>query len=105
MLLHATNNEGDELGLTDVQVRHQAMTLALAGHDTTAGVLPWVWYLLAKHPEAETRIISEIDEVLKGQPATADDLPNLLHPSRRQGNHEALSSSLCPLRPSGGRGY
>lgn len=79
ILLQAKDDEGDGSGLTDEQVRHQAMTMFLAGHDTTAGALPWVWYLLATHPEAEARVIDEIDRVANGRPLTAEDLSQLTY--------------------------
>ncbi len=37
-------------GLTDVQVRDEAMTLLLAGHETTANALTWTWFLLSQNP-------------------------------------------------------
>lgn len=77
MLLHATDDEGDGKGMTDEQVRHEAMTLFLAGHDTTAGTLPWVWYLLAKHPEAEAQLVEELERVLRGRTPAAQDLPQM----------------------------
>lgn len=79
MLLHATDDEGDGKGLSDEQARHEAMTLFLAGHDTTAGTLPWVWYLLAKHPDAEARLAGEVEQVLRGRAPTAEDLPRLAY--------------------------
>ncbi len=39
--------------MTDEQVRDEALTLFLAGHETTANALTWTWYLLSQHPEAE----------------------------------------------------
>ena len=79
MLLQATDEEGDGKGMTNEQVRYEAMTLFLAGHDTTAGVLPWIWYLLAKHPEAEARVLDEVERVLQGRTPTADDFPQLAY--------------------------
>lgn len=79
MLLDATDDEGDGKGLTDQQVRHEAMTLFLAGHDTTAGTLPWVWYLLATHREAEARLVEEVERVLQHRTPTAEDLPQLTY--------------------------
>lgn len=79
MLLHATDDEGDGKSMSDEQVRHEAMTLFLAGHDTTAGVLPWVWYLLARHPEQEGRLVEEVQRVLQGRTPTAEDLPHLAY--------------------------
>ncbi len=51
MLLQA-QDEDDGSFMTDAQVRDEAMTLFLAGHETTANALAWSWYLLAQHPEA-----------------------------------------------------
>ncbi len=79
MLLQTTDDEADGKGLTDMQVRHEAMTMFLAGHDTTAGALPWVWYLLAAHPEAEARVIEEVDRVTQGRTPTAEDMPQLAY--------------------------
>ena len=79
MLLQATDDEGDGKGMTDEQVRHEAMTLFMAGHDTTAGVLPWIWYLLAKHPTVQVRVIEEVGRVLNGRVPTAGDLPSLIY--------------------------
>lgn len=47
--------------LSDEQVRDEAMTLFLAGHETTANALFWTWYLLAKHPEAEQQFHDALD--------------------------------------------
>jgi cytochrome P450 len=77
MLLHAVDAEGDGKGMTDEQARNQSMTLLLAGHDTTAGTLAWLWYLLAAHPEIEARVIEEIAHVLPDRSPTAEDLPRL----------------------------
>ena len=82
MLLQATDDEGDGRGMTDEQVRHEAMTLFMAGHDTTAGTLPWVWYLLAKHPDAYARVQEELDRVLAGRTPQADDLAQLTYTQR-----------------------
>jgi cytochrome P450 len=76
ILLHA-RDEVDQTGMTDQQLRDEAMTLFLAGHETTALALSWAWYLLAQHPEAEARLAAEVQEVLGGRLPTADDAPQL----------------------------
>ena len=63
MLLLAQDTEGDGGGMSDAQLRDEAMTLLLAGHETTANLLAWTWYLLAQHPEVERRLHDEIDAV------------------------------------------
>jgi cytochrome P450 len=58
MLLLSTDEETGQ-SLTDTQVRDEAMTLFLAGHETTAQALSWAWYLLARNPAALARLRSE----------------------------------------------
>jgi cytochrome P450 len=72
-MLLAAQDEDDGRGMTDVQVRDEAMTIFLAGHETTANALTWTWYLLSQSPEVERKLHEEIDRVLDGRlPATAD---------------------------------
>ncbi len=75
MLLQAHDDDGSQM--TDSQLRDEVMTLFLAGHETTALVLTWSWYLLAKNPEAERKFHAELDEVLAGRPPQASDVPRL----------------------------
>ncbi len=58
MLLLSKDEESGE-HLTDEQVRDEAMTLFLAGHETTAQAMAWSWYLLTKHPEHFDRLRRE----------------------------------------------
>src|SRR5262249_60074856 len=51
MLLQAVDEEGDGRGMSDAQARDEATTLFLAGHDTTAGTLAWLWDALAPDPQ------------------------------------------------------
>ncbi len=76
-LLTGLDDEGDGTGLTDVQVRDEAMTLFLAGHETTANLLTWTWYLLSQNPDAEARLHAELDNVLAGRVPEPGDMPNL----------------------------
>ena len=77
MLLLAQDTEGDSGGMTDLQVRDEAMTLFLAGHETTANALTWTWYLLSSNPDAEREMHRELDEVLQGSSPSPDDYPRL----------------------------
>jgi cytochrome P450 len=73
MLLAAQDEEAGGRGMTDEQVRDEAMTIFLAGHETTANALAWTWYLLSGAPDVEARLHEEIDRVLGGRlPAVAD---------------------------------
>lgn len=53
----------DESPAADRQVRDEVMTLLTAGHETTANVLTWTWYLLAQRPDVEARLHTELDGV------------------------------------------
>ncbi|MCA1591750.1 MAG: cytochrome P450 [Acidobacteria bacterium] len=78
MLLLAEDAEGDGEGMSNEQVRDEAMTLFLAGHETTANALSWTWYLLSQHAEAEAKLHAELDAVLEdGRAPTVEDLPRL----------------------------
>jgi len=76
MLMLARDEEG-EGGLTDVQVRDEALTLFIAGHETTAVALTWTWYLLSQNPAAQRKMHAEIDAVLGERLPSFDDVPRL----------------------------
>jgi cytochrome P450 len=75
LLLSVRDEQGRTLPLR--RVRDEATTFMLAGHETTANALSWMWYLLARAPEARERMLAEVDAVLGGRRPTADDLPAL----------------------------
>lgn len=75
MLLLAEDDEGERM--TDKQVRDEAVTLFLAGHETTANALNWTWMLLAQNPQVEAKLHAELDTVLAGRAPTLADLRNL----------------------------
>jgi cytochrome P450 len=77
MLLLAQDTEGDGGRMTDLQLRDEAMTIFLAGHETTANALTWTWYLLSRHPDVEARLHAEIDSALGGRAASVDDMSAL----------------------------
>jgi cytochrome P450 len=75
MLLHAQDEDGSRM--TDSQLRDEAMTIVLAGHETTTLALSWAWYLLSEHPDAEARLAGELHDVLGDRDPTAADAPQL----------------------------
>ncbi|MBV8077669.1 MAG: cytochrome P450, partial [Planctomycetaceae bacterium] len=77
MLLHAQDE--DDVRMTDHQLRDEAMTLFMAGHETTADTLTWAWYLLSQDPEVEARLHAELAEVLGGRAPGVADLPRLAY--------------------------
>lgn len=77
MLLLAQDEEEQSGQMTDEQVRDEALTIFLAGHETTANALTWTWYLLSQHAEVETKLHAEIESVLAGRLPTAEDVAKL----------------------------
>jgi cytochrome P450 len=78
MLLAARDEDGGAR-MSDEQVRDEAMTLFLAGHETTANALSWTWYLLSQNPAAERQLHAELDQVLAGRQPSVADLPRLTY--------------------------
>ncbi len=76
MLLLA-QDEDDKGHMTDKQVRDEALTLLIAGHETTANALTWTWYLLSQNPQVEARMHDELDRVLGRRLPGFEDLPRL----------------------------
>jgi cytochrome P450 len=77
VLVAARDEENEGRGMSDEQIRDEAMTLFLAGHETTANALAWTWYLLSEHPHVEQTMAEEVASVLNGRVASPDDLPRL----------------------------
>lgn len=75
MLMLARDEHGQPM--SDRQLRDEAVTILLAGHETTALALSWTWYLLTEHPDQEESLAAEVREVLSGRTATVEDLPKL----------------------------
>jgi cytochrome P450 len=75
MLLKARDEDGSRM--SDQQLRDEVMTLFLAGHETTALVLAWAWFLLGSNPDAEAKFHAELDEVIGDRDPGFDDIPRL----------------------------
>jgi cytochrome P450 len=74
--------------LSDEAIRDEVVTLMLAGHETTASALTWVWVLLSAHPHVERRVHQEVAQVLGSRVPSHDDLSAL--PLVRRVVQEAL---------------
>ncbi len=64
LLLEARDEGGEPLPLK--RVRDEALTIMLAGHETTANALSWFWYLMALNGPQRERMLAEVDEVCGG---------------------------------------
>jgi cytochrome P450 len=81
-MLLQVRDEDDGSRMTDKQLRDEAVTLFLAGHETTANSLSWAWYLVSQHLDVGTKLIAELRAVLGERFPTVEDLPNLKYTER-----------------------
>lgn len=75
MLLLAQDDDGQ--GMSDEQIRNEALTLVLAGHETTANALTWTLYLLSQYPDVAEKLHVEVTRVLGNRQPTLADLKDL----------------------------
>lgn len=79
MLIVARREAGDDPKTARKQLRDEAMTLFLAGHETTANALSWTFYLLSQNPQAADLLQAEAKHVLGDRTATTDDIASLAY--------------------------
>lgn len=76
VLLQGADSSG-EGAMSARLVRDEVMTAFLAGHDTTAAALTWIWLLLAAHPAVEARLHDELTAQVGGRPPDSSDVARL----------------------------
>jgi cytochrome P450 len=67
----------DRSPASEKSLRDQVITIFLAGYETVANALAWIWYLLSQNPECERRFHEEIDRELQGRLPAYEDVPRL----------------------------
>ena len=65
------------VGLDDQSIRDQALTMLIAGHDTSTSLLAWTLHFLGLHPQTAARVHSELDRVVGLHPPRYDQLDDL----------------------------
>ena len=75
MLLAARDRKSGE-AMPDKQLLDEIMTLIVAGHETTASALNWMWYLLSQNPGVEQCLHAELAR-LSAAPATMEAVAQL----------------------------
>jgi len=77
MLINPYEEEGVDGGLTDEEIRDEALTLFLTAFDTTSTALTWTWYLLSQNPDSQVELHDELDRVLGGKKPVGSDINEL----------------------------
>ncbi|WP_369172888.1 cytochrome P450 [Streptomyces sp. R28] len=75
-LLNATHGH-DGAGFTQQELLGEILSTIVSGYETSSHSIAWVFYRLARHPEIQSRVQQEVDEVLQGQSPTFDSLTEL----------------------------
>ncbi len=60
--------------MSEAQLVREVLTLVVAGHETTAGLLNWLWWLLSRHPEVDNKLRAELDRLPWSGALTQEDL-------------------------------
>ncbi|KAA8538894.1 hypothetical protein F0562_025586 [Nyssa sinensis] len=79
-ILHFLLASGDDV--SSKQLRDDLMTMLIAGHETSAAVLTWTFYLLSKEPSVLSKLQNEVDSVLGDRFPTIEDMKKLKYTSR-----------------------
>lgn len=77
MLIEAQDEENENEHMSDRQVRDEALTLFVAGNDTTTNALTWALYLLSQNPQVTHCLHDELDHVLGGRTPSYADIESL----------------------------
>jgi cytochrome P450 len=90
LLMSAMDEDGTQM--TAQQLHDEAITLFVAGHETTAQMLAWTWYALSNNPAAEEKLQDELHRVLGGRDPEAADFGKLVY-------LQALMNEILRLYP------
>ena len=76
LLLTVTDDDGTPMDRE--LVRDELVTMMLAGHETTANALSWLWYCFTQDLDTYERHLDEVRTVLDGREPTPVDLDRLI---------------------------
>ena len=71
-----------QAGMDDESIRDQALTMLIAGHDTSTSLLAWTLHFLGRHPAVAAEVQGEIDRVLGPHDPEIDQLDELRYLSQ-----------------------
>jgi cytochrome P450 len=81
--------------MDDRHLRDEVLSMLIAGHETTATTLIWVWAMLDRYPQVAEQLRAELDHVLGERPPTVEDLPRLIYTRQVIDETMRLYPSVC----------
>jgi cytochrome P450 len=94
MLIEARDDQNGNVQMTTKQLRDEALTIMMAGHETTANALAWTWVLLSQHPDVLAKLHREISFILGDRLPTFDDIAKLTY------TRQVISESIRLFPPA-----
>jgi len=88
---------GDAGAFNDAELVGNALTMLLAGEDTTANSLAWLMHLMVEHPDVQSKMRAEADRVLGGSARVPDYASTEALKYIEAAAHEAMR--LLPVAP------
>jgi len=88
MVMNATEKRSGDAMPEKLQI-DEILTIIIAGHETTASVLNWTWYLLAQHADIEKKVLAESQ---KSMPLSSE--PNMGDVAQLQYTQQTLEESM-----------
>lgn len=79
LLSDMLNARVDGDSMTDAQVHDELVTLMMAGTDTSAAMMAWMFHVLATRPDVGQGAYDEVDEVTSGSPLALRDVSRLVY--------------------------
>ena len=73
----ASTPQRNGVTLSRQSLLEEVINLLFAGHETTGTIMTWTMETLHSHPEVLDRTLKELDEVLGGEPVSAETVPQL----------------------------
>jgi cytochrome P450 len=78
-MLMQIRDRDDHTQMSDRQLRDEVVSLVFAGQEAVAVVLSWTFLLISLHPEVQTKLLTELNQVLDGRCPSVADLPHLCY--------------------------
>lgn len=75
-------DEQSQRGMSERQIRDEITAVFVAGYETTAVAMTWMFYLISQHPEVEGHLRQEVDAALSDSAPTAVCLSGLDYMNR-----------------------
>jgi len=87
-LFMSARDEETGKGMSEREARDEVMSFFIAGSETSANTLSWVWYVLSKHPHVYRKLREELDREL------GDDSPRFGDLSRLKYTHAIIKETM-----------